>query len=67
MRNRATAVFRRLPSGDVIGEIIAETGEVIQSRNFGKMSEDEYRKILDLIDRERPDMGAIEPIELSGN
>jgi hypothetical protein len=66
-KERATVVFRRLVSGEVLGEIVTESGEVAVSKSFGIMTEDEYRKILKLVEQENPDIGAIETIELSGN
>ncbi len=67
MKNRATVVFRRDASGEVTGEIVKESGEVVFSKNFGIMTEKEYRRILKLLEKEYQDIGAIEPIELTGN
>ncbi len=39
-KDKATALFRQLSSGEVIGEIIAEEGVVVESKNFGVMSEE---------------------------
>ena len=67
MKRRAAVVVERLPSGDVLGEIVSETGEILQSRSFGKMSEDGYRKLLKLVERQHPNLAATQPIELSRN
>ena len=67
MKDKATAVFRRLSHGYVIGEIINERGEVVETKNFGEMTEAEYLRTLKLLEQEHPDVGAIEPIELTGN
>lgn len=66
-RGRATVVFRQLSSGEVVGEIITETGKVAISKNFGVMTEDEYKRILKLIELENPDIAWCDPIELTGN
>ncbi len=66
-KDKATLTFRRAASGQVTGEVINESGEIVLSKNFGTMTEEEYRKILKLMEKEFPDIGAIEPIELTGN
>ncbi len=68
-KDKATFCFCRLADGNVIGEIIDETGVVVDSRNFGVMSVDEFEKIMDLVNREYPKLaGKILPtVELTGN
>ncbi len=67
MKDKATVCFRRLPSGEVVGEIISEAGDILESRNFGVMSEEEYKRVLKLMQRENPDLDALPLIELTGN
>lgn len=59
--------YVKLSSGEVLGEIITETGKVTVFKNFGVMTEDEYRRILKLMELEHPDIAWHEPIELKGN
>ena len=46
---------------------VAAAGEIVVTRNFGEMSEHEFRKVLNVIKREYPDLAADEPIEFTGN
>ncbi len=64
---KATVCFRRLHSGEVIGEIISEAGEVAVRRSFGEMTEDEFRKVLDIMKQEYPGVATDEPIVLTKN
>ncbi len=54
-------------SGKSIAEIINDAGEIVLSRNFGEMTENEFRGILNVIKQEYPDLGADAPIELTEN
>ncbi len=67
IKERGIVVLRRVASGEVIGEIVDEAGEVKESRNFGVMTEDEYKGLLRLIDRQHPLFGGAGTIELTGN
>jgi len=67
VKDKATIIYSRLASGEVTGEILNEEGFVVSSRSFGIMSEAEYRKILELMQIEHPDIAAFKPIEISGN
>jgi len=67
VKGKATVTFRRSASGDVTGEIINEQGEIVVSRNFGIMTEEEYRRVLKMIEEKYPDIGSDDPIELTGN
>ena len=66
-KDKATFCFRRMKTGEVIGEIINEAGKVVATRNFGVMTEDEFRRVLKVVQQEYPDLAADEPIELTGN
>jgi hypothetical protein len=67
MKDKATVACRRAASGEVTGEIINENGEIISSKNFGIMPEEEYRQLLKLIEQEFPDIWQGDTIELTGN
>ena len=67
MKERGTVILRRLASGEVIAEIVDEAGGVKESRNFGVMTEDEYKGLLRLLERQHPLFGGSETIELTGN
>lgn len=67
MKDKATICFRRLGSGEVIGEIINHAGEIVETRNFGEMSEEEFGRVLKIIQRECPDLAVNDLIELTGN
>ena len=56
-----------MKTGEVICEIINDAGEVVATRNFGVMTEDEFRKVLKVVQQEYPDLAADEPIEFTGN
>jgi hypothetical protein len=67
MQDKATVYFRRLPSGEVVGEIINDAGVVIVSRNFGKISVESFNKILELLQQADPSLDMLPPIELTEN
>ena len=67
MKDKATVPFRSKASGEVTGAIINGKGETVSSKNFGIMTEEEYRRILKLMEQEFPDKGQIDAIELTGN
>ncbi len=66
---KATFCFSRLADGSVIGEIIDETGVIVESRNFGMMSVAEFEHILDLANREYPLLAGkmLPTVELTSN
>jgi hypothetical protein len=51
MKAKATATLRMKTSGEVIGEIADENDEVVSSRHFGVMTEDDFREYLKLIEK----------------
>jgi hypothetical protein len=68
-KDKATFCFCRLGDGNVVGEIIDESGVIVESKNFGVMSVVEFEKVLDLVNQEYPKLaGKILPtVELTGN
>lgn len=67
MKDQATILFRRLKSGNVIGEIVDSTGKVVDSKNFGDLSDEEIQNVLEVFKAENPDVEVHPTIEISGN
>ncbi len=67
MKEKVSVTFRRAASGEVFGEIINEEGVTIACRNFGIMTEAEFRDTLKRIEEEFPDISSLQIIELQGN
>ncbi len=67
MEDKATVCFRRLASGEVVGEIVNDAGAVVVSRNFGKMSVASFNKVLTLLQQTDPSIDILLLIELTGN
>ena len=67
MEDKATVCFRRLPSGEVIGEIVNAAGAVVVSRNFGKMSVASFNRVLQLLQQTDPSIDMLPVIEMTGN
>jgi hypothetical protein len=65
----ATVCFTRFSDGTVVGEIIDDERNVVESKSFGVMSVEEYERLMDFLNREDPKLaGKILPtIELTGN
>ena len=51
MKARTTATLRLKTSGEVVGEVENEHGIVVSSRHFGVMTENEFQKCLQLIEK----------------
>jgi hypothetical protein len=66
MKEKATVTFRRTAAGEIIGEIVGENGEVLMSRNFGNMTDEEIERVIAIFQQEHPDT-LILPVKLSGN
>jgi len=47
--------------------VICDGKKLVISRNFGVMTEEEYRRVLKMIEEEYPDIGSDDPNELTGN
>jgi hypothetical protein len=68
-KDKATVCFIRFSDGKVVGEIIDDERNVVESKSFGVMSIEEYERLMDFLNREDPKLaGKILPtIELTGN
>ncbi|SPQ00477.1 hypothetical protein NBG4_250009 [Candidatus Sulfobium mesophilum] len=66
VKDKATVLFGRLQSAEVIEDTINAAGEV-SPKNFWTMSEEEYKWILKIIELDNPDIGVLPPIELTWN
>ncbi len=67
MQDKATVIFRRLSSGEVIGEIINEAGEVVHSKNLGELTDEEIGNVLQAFRQESPDVNIMPMIQVAGN
>lgn len=65
-KDKAAIDLRRTKKGDFIVEIVGEDGEVLVSRNFGSMTDEEIERVLEVFRGEYSDV-VIQPIELTGN
>lgn len=66
MENKISISLRRLAGGQVVIEIRNESGEVAETRTFGKFSAEAYEILLSLIRREFPGTPVI-AADISGN
>jgi hypothetical protein len=66
VKDKATVYFRRTTTGEVVGEIVGESGEVLLTRNFGELTDEEILKILEVFQAENPGI-VIHAIKLTGN
>ncbi len=55
MQSKLTVHLRRKADGEVIGDILNEKGELLMSKSFGMMGEDEYANAMQQIKQEFPD------------
>ena len=62
MKTKTTATLCLKTSGEVIGEIANECGELVSARHFGIMTDDEFRKCPKLI--EKVCLGGPQPISI---
>jgi len=67
MKDQATVLFRRLPDGTVVGEIIDGKGKIVDSKNFGDLSDEEIQNVLEAFKEEHPDVAVHPTIAVSGN
>jgi hypothetical protein len=63
---KVTINFNRLPDGEVVADVLDEKGVVLETRSFGKCSDEEYRRLVEVINQEMPALGAME-VKLTGN
>ncbi|MEJ2696127.1 MAG: hypothetical protein P8013_05725 [Candidatus Sulfobium sp.] len=66
MKPKASCHIRRLPDGEVIGEIVGEDGRVLETRHFGKYTEEDFKRLSSVIKQEMPGLD-VTGIEISGN
>ena len=66
-KDKVTVNFRHKASGEVVGEIVSDKGEVVASKHFGIMSAAEFRSAMKHIEKEFPDAIVPDIIELTGN
>ncbi len=64
MEAKTTATLRLKTSGEVVGEIVNEYGMVVSSGRFGVMTEDEFRKCLQLTQKVFMEVPSDDAIEL---
>ena len=64
-RKHAAICFRRTRDGHVVAEILTPDGTIQATRDFGKFTEDEYRRLFEVIRQEYPD--AALPVEVTEN
>lgn len=66
MKPKASCHLRRLPGGEVIGEIVGEDGRILETKHFGKYTEKEFERLSEAIKQEIPQL-AVTDVEISGN
>lgn len=59
------ATLRLTASGEVVGEVVNEHGNVVSSRHFGVMTEDEFRKGLKQVENVFSGVASTDAIEPS--
>ncbi len=67
MEKPITVCFRHKADGELLGEIRNDKGQVVASRSFGVMDEEEYNRCLNHIERIFPGVCRGPRIELTGN
>ena len=53
---KATVSFRLQNDGEVIGELRDEEGNIIVEKRLGKFTLEEFKKVLELMQQENPDI-----------
>jgi hypothetical protein len=66
VKDKATVCFRRLQTGEVLGEIVGDDGEVLLSKNFGVLTDEEISRALEVFQAENPAI-VVQAIKLTGN
>ncbi|MDA8239963.1 MAG: hypothetical protein M0Z67_06285 [Nitrospiraceae bacterium] len=64
MKPKASFCLRRMPDGEVIGQVIDEHGFVVETRNFGKFSVEEFEKCSAVLNLAMPDLH-LQPIDVT--
>ncbi len=52
MKRRVTIIFRRSIEGELIVDVADEHGDIIETRNFGEYSFQEYEELTEVIRQE---------------
>jgi hypothetical protein len=63
---KVTLYFRRTPDNNVTAEIVNEDGQTEVVKEFGKFTEDAYRRLFNTIKQDNPGL-VIQEIEMMGN
>lgn len=66
VKNRPVISFSRLTDGEVIAEVVGEDGAVIQRKNFGKFTEEEYEQLFSALGDLMPEI-VQQQIDVTGN
>ncbi len=66
MKEKAVVTFKRLADGTLTAEVTGPQGNMIASRNFGKVSEQELKRIMSEIEKLFPDLAGMS-VDLTGN
>jgi hypothetical protein len=66
-KDKAMVVFRRLPDGNIVDEIVDPSGTVFMSKNFGDLSKDEIDNVLYAFKEMHPEVDILPNIEVAGN
>ena len=64
MKSKAAFCLRRMPDGEVIGQIIDEKGSIVETRNFGKFSVEEFEKCSAVLNLGMPGLH-LQPIDVT--
>ncbi len=65
--NQATVIFRRLANGNLVGEIVDGSGNIVMSKNFGDLTKDEIDNVLEAFKKMHPEVDIFPSIEVAGN
>lgn len=64
---QSTVVFRRLASGNMIGEIIDSGGNIVSKKDFGDITDREINNVIAAFQEIYPDVVVLSDIEVAGN
>ncbi len=66
MKEKITITIKRFKDGEVVGEVVGESSGVIETRHFGKLTEDQYERVFEVFKQESPEV-EIQKVELVEN
>jgi hypothetical protein len=66
LKEKVTITIKRFKDGEVVGEVVGESSGVIETRRFGKLTEDQYERVFEVFKQESPDV-EIQKVELVEN